>query len=590
LAGALLRFSVITEVTITPFRQLELFPVTEKGIFLSGTINDLIEYLRHSYEQLVRDETLTHAVAMLEASIDKFIMALRVQPASTERMAAVLGVSAPLPEKKTGRARTSFSAAERLAVNRIGALILVNAMVFQAVLSKHEGRVHGLERSIREPNRQGALRRQWDLVLNEINYYPIFFMASEILVCLSSDQDLDRALADLLQNAQQIVNSRAALRHDLAGRIYHRLLEEAKYLGAYYTAIPSAALLLKLALRRDRYGLDWSDPKALAGLRVADLACGTGTLLMAAAEAIIDNHVRACVEHGKAPNLGELHHVLVEKIIHGYDVLASALHLTASTLTLRVPETPIDVTHLYRLPLGGPSDALGTLEFLERETANGTLFADPEHEQITGRKRGEKTTATIPDLDLCAMNPPFTRSVGCNLLFGNLAPAERARLQTKLKRLVKTKNVSASITAGLGSVFAALADRHLKRDGRLCLVLPRALISGVAWKPTRDLIAQKYNLEYLIVSHEPDHWNFSENTSLSEVLTVAHKNKGYRAGPDHRTVCVNLWRQPRTAVEALALAHLLLREAPPDLVSGHGVLELKIGDRKVGEAFALPWS
>ena len=69
--------------------------------------------------------------------------------------------------------------------------------------------------------------------------------------------------------------------------------------------------------------------------RIADLACGTGTLLMAAADTLTDNYVGASVKAGKPLKFVDIHQVIVEKIIHGYDVLPSATHLTASTLALR---------------------------------------------------------------------------------------------------------------------------------------------------------------------------------------------------------------------------------------------------------------
>ena len=67
-----------------------------------------------------------------------------------------------------------------------------------------------------------------------------------------------------------------------------RLLEEAKYLGAYYTSIPAATLLLKLAIQTGANGGESSVSSGIPDTRVADLACGTGTLLMAAADALLD--------------------------------------------------------------------------------------------------------------------------------------------------------------------------------------------------------------------------------------------------------------------------------------------------------------
>ena len=188
------------------------------------------------------------------------------------------------------------------------------------------------------------------------------------------------------------------------------------------------------------------------------------------------------------------------------------------------------------------------------------------------------------------MNPPFTRSVGDNLLFGNLPEQERQAMQRKLQSVTSRQNLSASITAGLGSVFIALADKYLKDGGRIALVLPRALLSGVAWQKTRDLFNANYHLEWVMVSHEPDHWNFSENTDLSEVLMVARKRKSSDKKPSERVNCVNLWKQPRNSVEALTVARQLTENNPPDALKGQGALDLFHGEEKIGEAVGVPWA
>ncbi|MBI3462468.1 MAG: hypothetical protein HY000_05320 [Planctomycetes bacterium] len=575
LAKAPLLFTIVTESDVT-----DGFLFTT-GKFERGTLDDLIDSLRRSYEQLVKDETLERAVQMLETHIETFITALAVQPATTQRLAQALGVRDP-GNGHNGGISKALKASERLAVNRISALILVNALIFQEVLSQKDARARPLQQ-LRGPDILSSLRDHWRFILDEINYYPIFYTACELILCLAADEAVNRAVESLVDTALRVVGWRASLRHDLAGRIYHRLLEEAKYLGAYYTSIPAAALLLKLALRADAYPVDWSDLNQLRDLRIADLACGTGTLLMAAADVVVDNYLRACVERGLTPDLPTLHHTIVENIIYGYDVLPSAVHLTASTLSSRVPETPINVTHLYRLPLGGPQHALGSLEFLENPKAVGTLFG--EQQQVLGRETATARSVALPQMDLCAMNPPFVSSRQPNLLFGHILT--RAEMQKKLKRVVRGLRLSASITSGLGAIFVALADRYVAPRGRIALVLPRAVLSGVAWKKIRDLFAEHYDLECLITSHEPKRWNFSENTNLSEVLVLGTKTRQRNREP--RTVCVNLWFQPRNAVEALSVARSLLDAKPPDAETGQGSLAVTVGERKVGEAVSISW-
>lgn len=144
------------------------------------------------------------------------------------------------------------------------------------------------------------------------------------------------------------------------------------------------------------------------------------------------------------------------------------------------------------------------------------------------------------------MNAPFVRNVYGNLLFGSL-PEERDDLQKELSRIAK--QVGASATAGLGSVFLALAHRRMKVGGRLAQVLPVALATGEAWAQTRKMIADNYHLEVVITSHDAERPNFSENTDLSEVMFIARKRKvKEKAG---NTIYVNLWRNPRAIYEAL---------------------------------------
>lgn len=480
---------------------------------------------------------------------------------------------------------------QREAINKIAGLILINALIFQEVLSKTEKDVKPLQDFQSDPDPIGKLHEHWRFILDKINYYPIFHIAWKLLGCLSSDKDVTNAIKNLIMIARRIVSWRAPLRHDLAGRIYHWLLTEAKYLGAYYTSIPAAFLLLKLALRPDAWPCDWSDIKEVRKFIVADLACGTGTLLMAAADVIADNYIRACVQKGQRPDLNALHNVLVHDALYGFDVLDAAIHLTASTLALRNPDIPINVTNLRSLPLGGPTRQLGSLEFLESPQMRiSSLYTQPKRAVGKQEKKASSpTTVHIPEMDLCVMNPPFTRSVGGNRLFGNLPDSERKPMQKRLRNLVSQQGLSASITAGLGSVFIALADKHLEDQGRLALVLPRALLSGVAWEETRKLIEKNYHLEWLIVSHEPNHWNFSENTNLSEVLVVARKRK--KEENSEIVSCVNLWRQPQNAIEALSVARSLIRGgSPPDIATGQGALNLTVGERKVGEALSVPWT
>lgn len=488
-----------------------------------------------------------------------------------------------------------LTTAQRTSVSRIAGLAIVNAMVFQEVASAYDQRVEPLRKILQSPDISSAFINHWQYITDKINYVPIFKVARDLLLALPANPDIEKALRFLAERALDIVRQRAALRHDLMGRVYHRLLLEAKYLGTYYTSVPAATLLLKVALDTRRWPRDWSDLEKLSSFCVSDLACGTGTLLMAAAEVITDNYIRTCGEEEIQPDLRELHRVLMEDVIYGYDVLASAVHLTASTLALRAPDISFKKMHLYSLPLGGHHHRLGSIEFLkERQVpiALDLFGVSTAAGQVTARGEVEQFSAPLPDLDLCVMNPPFTRSVGGNLLFGSVPESQRAQMQKDLKKLLQATQVSASATAGLGSVFVAAGDRAVRDNGRMALVLPKALLSGVAWKQTRFIFDTRYQLECLIVSHDPNQWNFSENTNLSEVLLVARKlsKKAVHKKVTGTVVSVNLWKNPSTSFEALSIAQCLTEGEPPDVENGQGALQLKVGDTKFGEAISIPLS
>jgi hypothetical protein len=480
--------------------------------------------------------------------------------------------------------------------------MLCNAFVFQEQLSLFEERVLPIRSFLRRRDFVGAIIAHWSLIIDEIDYVPIFKVARDILEAIPADEEAERAISHLARRSLEIVSKKAALRHDLMGRIYHLLLLEAKYLGTYYTSIPAATLLLKLALDVDRWESDWSDPEQIASFRIIDLACGTGTLLMAANQAISDNFVKATLADKKKVTeklLSDLHVSLVENVLHGYDVLPSAVHLTASTLAMLAPEASFKKMSLYSLPLGQvlPGQLyLGSIDYISASTVRTQLSLMQDAGGVEGiGEEDTRSVAPLPIADLCVMNPPFVRSVGGNLLFGSL-PEHREEMQRELGQRIRRSRLSASSTAGLGSVFTAIGDRHLREGGRLALVLPAAMTTGVAWQKTGQLIVGRYVLETVIASHDPSRWNFSENTDLSEVLVIARKRR-----PDETdqsvarspTQFINLWQNPKSSAQALAVADIVARGAAAPLerdgTPHQGVSQIMVGAEKFGEMVEIPW-
>jgi hypothetical protein len=465
-------------------------------------------------------------------------------------------------------------------VLRVGGLVLSNAFLFHEVLSRSESEVRTLRETIRSDDPVGEFLDQWDYITEEIDYAPIFNLASDVLIRLPSTPETEDSIESLVESSLEISRSRAALRHDLMGRIFHRLIGNPKYYGARYTKIPAANTLMNLAV--GEMERDWSDKDDIDELKAADLACGTGTLLKSTLGAVIDRYIEECAEEGVEPETQELHTKLVEDGLWGFDVLPSAVHLAATGLALHDPRVKVDNMRIYSLPLGGENSRLGSLDFARdtRFLVQQTLMGEPAYsaERVIKENNGvdEGESVELPEFDIVTMNPPFTRNVYGSLLYGDLDDDERDDLKGELKDVRDEQGLEASLTPGIGTIFVALGDRVVKSDGMLSLVLPKTVLSGTDWDKTRNII-DDYNLRYVVSSHEPGNWNFSEETGLSETLLVAQGDSD-----EDGTYYVNLWEQPDSSIESLSLSNLV-RDSDICELDGQGVAELKTGGRKFGE-------
>ena len=289
---------------------------------------------------------------------------------------------------------------------RMAGAIVANAMVF------HERMVgiHGVMPlsqlcSTQASSPKANILDAWTEVL-KINYWPIFAIARDIVEQLPA-AEASQLLTGLRTTVENVEATGANQAHDLTGRIFQQLIADRKYLATFYTLPASAALLARLAVAK--MDVDWSDPEAIADLRIGDFACGTGALLSAVYDQIAARHERA------GGDLEALHPVMMEEVLYGCDVMPSAIHITGSTLSGAQPTVGFGKTRLYNLAYGRQEDGsvrIGSLELLQSSSVM-TLFNTSDPAMRTG-SIGEETAAQviadIPDesFDLIIMNPPFT--------------------------------------------------------------------------------------------------------------------------------------------------------------------------------------
>jgi len=484
---------------------------------------------------------------------------------------------------------------------KMAGLTLIDASIYHEVLARANVGIPSLSgiRS-RRPIKK-SLEDAWKQIL-EIDYEPIFDLAYRLLSNLPASQPLEDGLEIIINQAEKIASSRTLLRHDLMGRIYHTLLlgNIAKYYATYYTSIPAASLLARLSLENDNpsWMIDWSNPVDISKFRICDLACGSGTLLSAAYTTIVDKHVISSASKEQDPDVKELHSKLMENTLWGFDVLSYAAHLTVTTLALHNTESTFDDANIFVLPLGiiGKEKRMGSLDLLS--TNELSILTTLTQERIAAERKGIKSTrkavVKVPKFQLIIMNPPFTRSVGGNLLFGDLPKSERNKLQNELKDLHKKQKISGIGQAGLGADFIVLGDKYLMAGGRLALVAPRSLLSGVSWHKIRQLLVDNYDIEFILTSHQPPNdWNFSENTDLSECLLVARKKTEEKK--EKKTVIINFWTKPSNQVESTILSKSMIAISKASSTDIYDFLEnpnasfheIKAGRKKFGEAYVV---
>ena len=545
----------------------------------SGSAADLADHLRTLPLELEGVDRVTAAAIAVGYALEQAAKRITSHARISRRVADIIA--------STDQER------DRAAALRIGCLVLFNALAFQDRLAAANEDVP----TVNEALEQGitGLRDAWRHICDQIDYVPVFELAARILDVLGDGpEDLQAQTVAPLVKAME--DTRMLEGHDLSGRLFHTLLTDAKFTGAYYTSVPAATLLSRLVFHNWPSSVDWSDHEFPASLNVADLACGTGTLLMAVAAEAERRHIDA-----GGRNAPDLHKAMVEQALHGYDVQLSAVHFAATSLAMLNPDIQFDRMNLYVMPLGaeGANISLGSLDFLGQDEAPvqfalsaeemGVGTRDPERVSGGGsRGAAEGVVARLPELDLAIMNPPFTRSVIGNLLFGSLPPAERRILQDELSRRLRSRQATA--TAGLGAAFVAAATPKLRpNEGRLALVLPVTVCTGPSWKQTRSLIERDFVLDMVITSHDPLRWNFSDSTDLSEALLIATRRPEGQDKAERYTTFINLWDNPNGVLDAHRVAQAVTATTPARLEET-GTALLEVDGRHVGEALSIPES
>lgn len=382
----------------------------------------------------------------------------------------------------------------------------------------------------------GEFSNAWDLWL-VVDYRPIFETARSALQACAQDNNFSAAVKGVAQAALRVTRNIVGLRHDLLGRIFHKVLDTARYDGSFYTSTAAATFLANLAIQDDK--CDWSDSRAIGRLRITDPACGTGTLLMAAAE-----RVRDLSGGVQDPDVSR---TLIENVLTGYDANLTATHLAATTLGLLSPTTTFKDMKIGRALLGVDEGKayLGSLEFLSQE---GLPQMQPWPSGVEQVETAQEISGA-ESADLVIMNPPFTRD---SLRYDQFPREEEIMLKNREKEIFRLLEGGIHRSHS-GGGFLVLAENITKPDsGTIAAVLPLSGATNYSTRLIRRYLAGKFHIETIVTSHDPTRSYFSENTDIGEMLLVCRRWPG--PGEKPATRVYNLYENPATPAEAVSVA------------------------------------
>jgi len=429
-------------------------------------------------------------------------------------------------------------------MRRAATYLLINQLLFYHVLTRVDSSFSVIDEDrIRHP---ADLRAYFEPVLRR-DYSSVFGfdVASR----------LPDSAVDAVKKAVIAVKALAPekIRHDLLGKVFHELIpfEVRKSVAAFYTNNEAAEILAQLAIDR-------------ADAKVMDLACGSGTLLVAAYR-----RKRELLLKEKGAFTLEDHKRFLEEDLTGVDIMPFAAHMAVVHLSLQALAAGHE-TEKVRIAVWDSTELEPgqTIPAISRELKAAykrpTLELFMEGKPLKEKAYVEKGAITLEGIggeqiplekaDVVIMNPPFTR---------------QQRIPKDYKKVLAKRfsNEGRYIHGQMGyhGYFLLLADRFLKNEGRLALVLPASVLNADGFFKIREFLVNNYHIEHIITT-----WQraaFSENAQFREILLIGKKMS--KAPVNVTCVVTELKSLPCDLEEAKKVAEKLTNLSK---VKGRGVI------------------
>lgn len=547
--------------------------------WLEGSVSDLCEFIS---KVAVWEEDIAEicgaAADMILAAAARLRAKLAGNPKELARVAMEMG-SEDDPETGTD----------------IACVVWLDALLMQNRLSEAWDDVLPVAECLDKRGRvyAGKVKEVWEGIL-ENNWESVFRPAVQAWPKAVPTTAMSDPLTVLNKAVGEIEQAKIGETASIGGEVFANVLErgQRKKSAAFYTK-PHVAEFLTWLTIQDREVLaenfeDW---------RAGDFACGTGTLLRAA--------YRRLRQLAKAEKISSeaFHRRMMEEGLCGVDIAPIAVHLTATSLVSMLAGVPYLETNIGMTEMGVfPETAIGDDGKIKKgepawvatgslELINGRdmpLFSTV-YSPVTGEKSKNLPLLKAPDesFDVVLMNPPYSRTRGGQAAFDLSQISDKARpiVQERVRKLAG--KTCGNMKAGLGSVFAGIADMKLKDGGRVGLVLPMTISAQASWKGIREMFARDYSDVLVIYFAEGSHGkekSMSADTSMGEVILTATKGISGRAGIGY----VSLDMPFRSAMEASETARVVWQQTRQAKIGDAG--ELQIGGDRAGSWAILPHS
>ena len=626
-ADAMIRDGVKFEYAVYVPKKSKWWRFPKNG-YIKGEIRDLVEFMRPA--SVPQDEVDKAADALTEGANNAAAVLLRHSSELDFGVRIGEMLRQPWPKNTEipngGQEIIQYRADQeaRLQTAKMCAVILINALAYQQNLSSCHDDIEDVFQALQRRNAtqltKGIVMEEWRAIL-EINYWPIFHIARHLLSEIPNNTAL-QILRPMAETADEIQS--AMRQHDVAGIVFQRLIADRKTLKTYYTLPASTVLAANLAVHDD---LDWSNPSVVKDYRIADYACGTGGLIMAAYQRVRNLH-RSC---GGRPD--NLHAHMMERSLTACDIMPAAVHLSSSLLSSVAPKEMYTGTRNILYPFGGrkqrddkgriltdadgkpelerdangnPEVDIGSLELLDIDSIKRQVVL-PINERMAMGANGERKTIEVDmapkSQDLVIMNPPFTRPTSHapfdasdhvqpkNPAFAAFGTSDEEQRAMKAKERSLGRNTISDGNAGLGTTFTAIAHNMVKPGGRIALILPTSAMMGgsydavkdqaYSWQRLRNMLHSRYDQIVVVSIASPAKRDsaFSADSNYADCILIARRET--QATDKRQAYFVNLNVRPRNTLAAQEVARAV-RTAVESIQSTGTFRHIYIGDDLVG--------